>query len=323
MAEKAHVEELVKENKTLRASLEESKLLLQSLTEQLQEVMAVNHAVTVQLEQAADVRKYLGKINSEFNTTVKDCKDLINGLNANQQGSSGEASGPAGSRISAASAEITHSELKKLHAKNLELERANAEMAKAQARQKTHMLKQDRWMKQLSNVVATLSQKLEDKGEKVHELIETQLETTKKLNESESTLAELSKVNKELFTKLKHALAGKGSRVPEGGDMVQKVLGENMQLKADLKIAQQQLKKAYEKKAPEQEHELDVKVNKLQAKIERLEKLRKATNVRAHSLAQEKQALAARVQQQKEVILGLRRKVGSSGGGSRPTTPRW
>uniref|UniRef100_A0A6V3J720 Uncharacterized protein n=1 Tax=Lotharella globosa TaxID=91324 RepID=A0A6V3J720_9EUKA len=213
MAEKAHVEELVKENKTLRASLDESKLLLQSLTEQLQEVMAVNHAVTVQLEQAADVRKYLGKINTEFNTTVKDCKELINGLNANPEGSSGDVPVPSVG-ISTASAEITHGELKKLHEKNLELERANAEMAKVQARQKTHISKQDRWMKQLSNVVASLSKKLEDKGEKVHELIESQLATTKKLEESESTLAELSKVNKELFTKLKHALAGKG-RVPE------------------------------------------------------------------------------------------------------------
>eukprot|EP00466_Bigelowiella_natans_P017113 jgi/Bigna1/91699/estExt_fgenesh1_pg.C_1140012 len=306
--ETERVEVLVKENKSLRDQLQGSKDMLQSLTEQVQEVIAVNHAVTVQLEQASDVRKYLGKINGEFSNTVTDCRQLIESLGVEKKKSRGRVS-------SAPAEEHFHADLKKLHTRNLELEKENAELIKKQAKQKSQMLKQDRWVKQLSNVVGNLSAKLDEKGERVQELIELQLATTRKLHESEHTLGQLSRTNQELFTKLKHAMCstiGTDDRLPEGGDLAQKALGENMQLKADLAIAQEQLKKAYERKQEDEDvAKLRSRNGELEERLVKLDRLRKATNERAHELAIEKQKLQERVQSQKETILGLRRQVAS------------
>ena len=97
-------------------------------------------------------------------------------------------------------------------------------------------------------MVASLSQKLEEKGDTLRDLIQSQVETTNQLHQSESTLTQLSQVNKELFAKLKTSLARAGAegvaatgRGPTGGDMLQKVLGENLQLRTDLKKVRDEL----------------------------------------------------------------------------------
>lgn len=309
--------EVLRENQTLRQQLEESKQLMDSLTSQIQEVMTVNHAVAVQIEQAASVRKYLGGVNGELNSSVSEVNGLITEISEN--------SGAGGSEgMSASTSEVLHKELKSLHDKNLDLERQYTDLNKVQAKQRTHIIKQDRWVKQLSNVVASLSQKLEEKGEGLQSLVQSQIRTTKQLHDSENTLQQLSQVNRELFSKLKHALAasGAGGRGPEGGDMVQKILGENLQLKADLSMAREKLKTAIESGADAKElASMRAENDELRARFERVEKLRKATNQRAHKLAQEKQALTGRVQVQQNTIQSLRRQLAT--GGDSTKMPKW
>ena len=314
--------ELVKQNATLRRQLEDTKLLLSNVTEQIQEVMTVNHAVTVQLEQTSDVRKYLSGISSDFGASMSECGELV----AELEGGGADGGAPeAGGADGGVSSRLVHAELKKLHARNLELERLNAESKRVQAQQRSHILRQDRWVKQLSNVVASLSQKLEEKGDTLRDLIQSQVETTNQLHQSESTLTQLSQVNKELFAKLKTSLARAGAegvaatgRGPTGGDMLQKVLGENLQLRTDLKKVRDELgRRAGAGAGAEGAEELVARNRDLEDRLAKMDRLRKATNKRAHELAQEKDTMSCRIQQQRETIFALRKQIGRGGAGGK------
>mmetsp|Transcript_19374 Transcript_19374/g.34587 ORF Transcript_19374/g.34587 Transcript_19374/m.34587 type:complete len:337 (+) Transcript_19374:179-1189(+) len=323
-----HVEALASENDALKQQLSGSKDLLQALAGQIQEVMEVNHAVAAKLEQTSEVRKYLDTASDEFKETVDDCGELIQQIVGKGKAGDAEAAG------------ILEAELQKLQSKNEELQRECGEHVKEHARQRSEIAKQDRWVKQLSNVVANLRTKLDEKGKKLQTLIESQSQTTQKLQESERIVEELSKVNRALFAKLKQVTGGGGcggaSATASGGSLgmipgsdsdVPKPKEDEIVTCTEGKEKESCAEAVAHRKDVESSKEVErlrIEIQALREKLDKVDQKRKATNQRAHALAQEKQSLASRVQQQRGTIQGLRRRLATSKQ-NRPasSSPRW
>ncbi|GAB5370460.1 hypothetical protein AAMO2058_001495000 [Amorphochlora amoebiformis] len=314
MESKGEMEQLVIENRSLIHQVEGSKQLLRSLLEQIQEVMAVNNAVSVQLEQSADIRSYLSKASMEFGKKMGECNQII-----------GELANTRGDKDNTIAASVMQAEIDKFQNKNRELEESNTQLQRLYSEQKLQMTKQERWIKQLSNVVQSLSHKLDDRGDKIQILIEKQLETEEQLHKSQAVFSELSMVNRDLLSKLKDSMArGIASTSDENEEhMLEQMVRENLNMKQELSNAREKIKELSQCEIDKQVIDKVRQENKdLTARVEKLDKLRKATNQRAHALAKEKQALATRVCRQKDTIITLRKQLSSSES-SRPTTPRW